>query len=137
MISAFSQNETPASFHGAVNGIEIQFGAGRAYPWIEFKRDQRGFNGLTNEPDRVCAFGSASLLHRVQTASIVSESKVSNGVLLEIAQLLRKDANSIAGYIEYLKEAHQEEGTTKLKYSSPDNRGRVPRATLAGSGPGQ
>jgi hypothetical protein len=105
VISAFSQNETPASFHGAVTRVGIRFGVGRAYPWIEFKRG-RGFNGLTNEPDRLCAFGSASLLHRVQTAGMVSESKISNGVLLEVAQLLRKDANSIAGYIEHLKEKH-------------------------------
>jgi hypothetical protein len=110
ILIAFRDVENEVSWHGAVRCLGVRFGAGQAYPWIQLKDDHRKFIGLTNDEPSVlrCAFGPAALLHRVDTSGLLDEAQMPNGVLLDIAQLLRGDtsADSVTRYISFLRKKY-------------------------------
>jgi hypothetical protein len=110
ILVAFSDVENEVSWHGAVRCLGVRFGAGQAYPWIQLKDDPRKFIGLTNAEPSVlrCAFGPAALLHRVDTSGLLDESQMPNGVLLDIAKLLRGEtsAESVTGYMSFLRKKY-------------------------------
>lgn len=103
IISTFSQTESAVSWHGLVQAVGLKFGSAGAYPWIQVKDPRRIAIGITSG-DR-CSFGLSRLLHAVDTGGLIEESQVSNGVLLDVASLFRKD-RSVSEHISYLRKKH-------------------------------
>jgi len=101
IFSAHAQSESSTSWHGVVLSVGIKFGSGVAYPWIQIKDPARIAIGLTNA-DR-CCFGPSSLLHRVDTGGLTEEGQILNGVLLDVAMLLR---DRVSEQISFLQKKH-------------------------------